>query len=544
MRSCSSNRKGRFVGRITTHILVLLLIVNAAPSVALALEAGNIIRSSGIEGSPGWGDHTIIDTQNGAIIDWSSFDTSGTQSVTFRQYEGAALSEMSAVLNRISSGAVRTRFDGALYANGRVFVVNPAGVIFGAGSSVNVAQLVTSGLNVSDYAFEQVVAAEAAEMVFSGGSGDVINNGAINAGNSVYLVGKNVINNGSILCPGGLVVMAAGDALRLGRPAGSVIVDVSTGLVAGGDNRVVNNGAVGEPGSPVGRLVLAAGDVFSQAIPNVGEVAVMTTEGTQSGPIAEMGVIEQRDTEQTNVGTPAPVSDNVTADSITLQADAPDPGDSGAEEDPESLLTNLQRQWQVGAKLRSQPDDDAAEKAMQQAALLASSVPIPDEPELEIVGCPALTKWVAGELGVDGRGTQITIANSQASAASTPPCDACADLKRAATILRDYAGTRIAALSGVISEFASSDAPLSEEQNAAIAEAIASGARAGGEYALAGEYLDALAEYVGILNNEMYFPAAESAQFVLNKYVAPLAESENVAVAEFLAAKLTDLSGS
>lgn len=544
MRSCNSNRKGRFVGRITTHILALLLIVNAAPPVALALGAGDVIHSSGIQGVPAWGDHTIIDTQNGAIIEWSSFDTSSTQSVTFRQYESAALSETSAVLNRISSGAVPTRFDGALHANGRVFVVNPAGVVFGAGSSVNAAQLVASGLNMPDDAFNNVLADESGEMVFAGGGGDVINNGAISAGNSVYLVGKNVINNGSILCSGGLVVMAAGDTLRLGRPGGSVIVDVGTGLVAGGDNKVMNNGAIGEPGSPVARLVLAAGDVFSAAIPNVGEVAVMTTEGTLSGPIADMGLIEQRDVEQTDAGTLAQMSDNSATDSITLLADEPDPGDSGSQQDPESLLTKLQRQWQAEAKLRSGPDEDAAEKAMQQAALLAGSVPIPDEPEVGIVGCPALTKWVAGELEVDYRGAQITVANSQASAASMPSCDACADLKRAATVLRDYAGTRIAALAGVVNEFASSEAPLSEEQSAAIAEAIATGVQAGGEYALAREYLYALAEYVGILNDQMNYSAAESAEFVLNKYIAPLAETENVGVAEFLAARLTDLSGS
>ena len=154
------------------------------------------------------------------------------------------------------------------------------------------------------------------------------------------------------------------------------------------------------------------------------------------------------------------------------------------------------------------------------AALLAA--PIPDDPELEISGCPALTKWAAKELGIDGGTTQISFAGSPASAAGIPPCDACAGLKRSARILRDYAGVHIVALSGVINEFASSDAPLSEEQDAAITAAIADGAENNTEYALAKEYLDALAEYVGILNNEVILSPADSTEFVLNKYIEPL----------------------
>jgi len=36
-------------------------------------------------------------------------------------------------------------------------IVNPAGIVFGSGSTVNVAQLVASGLNMSDQAFQDVL---------------------------------------------------------------------------------------------------------------------------------------------------------------------------------------------------------------------------------------------------------------------------------------------------------------------------------------------------------------------------------------------------
>ena len=221
-----------------------------------------------------------------------------------------------------------------------------------------------------------------------------------------------------------------------------------------------------------------------------------------------------------------------------------DTGASVPQDGTGSLSKSLQQLWQRWAKLGYQSIDEPAEAPTEQPPLLASAAPIPDGPDLEISGRPALTKWAAKELGVDGATIQISIASSLASAGSMPPCDACAGLRRAATILRDYAGTRIAALSGIISEFASSDAPLSEEQNAAITGIIANGAEGNAEYALAKEYLDALGGYAGILDNEMDFSTTQSAEFVIDKYVAPLAENDNAGLATFLAAMLTNRGGS
>lgn len=727
MRSFNRARDKVLTRRIfrtsTIYFLALSLVFNALPSAALALEAGNIIDSSGIIGSPTWGDHTIIDTQNGAIINWSNFDTSESQSVRFRQSDWLAPSSMSAVLNRIRSGAVPTQFNGDLYANGRVFIVNPAGVIFGAGSTVNVSQLVASGLNMSDDAFGAVLADQSNKMIFTGGSGDVINNGTINAGNSVYLVGEDIVNNGAIFCPGGLVVMAAGDTLQLGQPASNVIVDVSTDLIAGNNDSVTNNGTVGRAGSPVEKLILAAGDVFSQAIANVGDVAAIARDEVELGEITATGAVEAYSGRKANTSSTLRVNGNITAGGITLQAgdsegrtnanhyltaaagatlhstigdvvisatehvtlggdvvadngsifatadsdvlgmgdlltqalEAPngdielrgrnviidgavyaggdiamtgmedtgwgggivhaggtlttengdieimvkdtwrkgsqggetgdlwadgliileddvtaggtgeirlhnttalaagktlvsgagtgepdvDTGASVVDPETEARIADLQRLWQLNAKAGYQIEDEPGGTGTEQQYLFASAAPIPDDPELEISGCPALTKWAASELGTGGGTTPISIANSPASAASIAPCDACAALKRTATILRDYAGTHIVALSSVINQFASSDAPLSEEQDAAVTEAIAKGAEGNTEYALAKEYLDALAEYVGILNSGMDFSAADSTEFVMDKYIAPLAEDENFGLATFLAARLT-----
>ncbi|MHC4212037.1 MAG: two-partner secretion domain-containing protein, partial [Planctomycetota bacterium] len=93
------------------------------------------------------GYNTVITASDQSIINYSSFNIAKPEMVQFIQPGSDA-----SVLNRILS-ADPTRIDGTLLANGRVFIVNPAGVIFGNGATVNVSQLVASGLNISNQDF-------------------------------------------------------------------------------------------------------------------------------------------------------------------------------------------------------------------------------------------------------------------------------------------------------------------------------------------------------------------------------------------------------
>lgn len=177
------------------------------------------------------------------------------------------------------------------------------------------------------------------------------------------------------------------------------------------------------------------------------------------------------------------------------------------------------------------------------APLYIPATPALERIEIEISGCPALVKWTAEEIGIDQRLVQIWVANSLASTGNIQPCDACEGLKNAAKILQDADGTHIAALAQVISEFASSTAPPTEEQMLSIADAIARNTDEDSYYAIADEYLDALATYVGILSSEMAFSTIESVQLVTDKYIGRLAQGQNVGVATFIAASLAALGG-
>ncbi len=270
MEGVARKLKRQYFRKAIIYFLTCCLILNTSLPAVLALGSGNVINSSGIIGTPTWGDHTIIDTDHGAIINWNNFNTSGTQSVGFNQYKSGILSSSSAVLNRITSGTVPTEFNGALNANGRVFIVNPAGIIFGAGSAVNATQLVASGLNMSNDAFNAVLDEHSGQMEFTGGNGKVTNSGSIRA-DSVYLVGSKVNNQGLIIAQNGLIVMAAGDHVFLAQDGSNVAVQLDADP---GDTvpDVQNSSIISATG---GTVVLAAGDTFSRAILNVGMISAL-----------------------------------------------------------------------------------------------------------------------------------------------------------------------------------------------------------------------------------------------------------------------------
>ena len=173
-----------------------------------------------------------------------------------------------------------------------------------------------------------------------------------------------------------------------------------------------------------------------------------------------------------------------------------------------------------------------------------SAAPGLERVEFDISGCPALVKWAAAELGIDERTMQIWTVNALASSRDIQPCDACEKLKGVAAILRDDGGTRIAALAQVIGEYAPSTAPPTDEQMASVADAIQRNSQAYNNYTTAGEYVDALVVYVGILSTDLNFSPEEAVMFAVDNYVAPLAENQSVGLAAYIAARLAGLGGS
>ncbi|MHC4323600.1 MAG: Ig-like domain-containing protein [Planctomycetota bacterium] len=271
--------KGRYWRKVITYFLTCCMFFNTTlPAVMAGPEGGTPDFNGGgaISITYDTGDYnntTLVNVlTTRSVIRWDSLDTAGgpineRETLKFTQDTLSGTLSNSAVLNRVSGAA--TQFNGDLVApDMRIFMVNPAGVVFGEGATIDTTQLVASGLNMSNDAFNAYLDDPVNNMMeFVGGDGDVINRASITA-DRVYLIGKKVWNVGPIVADEGVVVMAAGDEVRLLENGSNVSVVVSD--LGDGEPDIINSNVVRVDD---GTIVLAAGDLYSRAIRNVSFLA-------------------------------------------------------------------------------------------------------------------------------------------------------------------------------------------------------------------------------------------------------------------------------
>jgi filamentous hemagglutinin family protein len=183
--------------------------------------------------------YSITNTPN-TIINWQSFSVGAGEVTRFIQQNSS-----SSVLNRIL-GQDPTRILGALQSNGRVFLINPNGVIFGRDARIDVGGLVASSLSLSNSDF----LAGKHNFTAVSGAGAVSNAGSITtpSGGQVYLVAPNVDNSGIITSPQGQVILAAGHSVQLVE-SGNLSVQV---VISAPDNAALNLGQVIAEGGRIG----------------------------------------------------------------------------------------------------------------------------------------------------------------------------------------------------------------------------------------------------------------------------------------------------
>lgn len=270
-------------------------------TVVHALPANGAVAAGSASISSTASTMTIQQSSANAVINWQSFGIGAGQSVQFVQP-----GSNSVALNRVL-GADPSSILGNLSANGKVFLLNPNGILFGSGAQVNVGGLVASTMSLSDAKFMS------GDYSFTNaGNGTVMNQGTINAadGGHVALMGKTVINQGVISARLGSVALVGGQATTLDL-AGDGILHVSVAQAA--VNALVENG--GMIRADGGRVLLtaqAAGNLLHTAVNNTGVIQAQTI-GSRNGTILLLG---DMGTGTMNVGG-------------TLDASAPNGGNGG-----------------------------------------------------------------------------------------------------------------------------------------------------------------------------------------------------------------------
>ena len=243
-----------------------MLLVFATASYAGGPVGGVVVAGVGNISNNGT-NTTITQSTANLIIDWNSFSIGAGDTVQFVQP-----GSNSVALNRVI-GSDPSLILGNLNANGNVFLLNPNGILFGNGASVNVGGLVASTMHVTNADFL------AGRYVLTGaGAGAVVNKGRITAANGGYvaLMGRTVSNQGVISARLGTVALAAGEDVTLDL-AGDGLLNVA--VEKGAVNALVSNGGlIQADGGHVLMTAQAAGDLLDTVVNNTGVVRARTLQ--------------------------------------------------------------------------------------------------------------------------------------------------------------------------------------------------------------------------------------------------------------------------
>ena len=201
----------------------------------------------------------------GAIVNWQQFGIAQGELTRFIQQSAS-----SAILNRVT-GQDPSQILGQLQSNGRVFLINPNGVIFGQNAVIDTAGMIASTLNLSDDNFLN------GHLHFEdlANNATILNQGFIHTSNAgeVVLVAPTVQNEGVIDVEDGHLVLAAGQSVTIS----SLNYDNIEFEVQAPANKVVNIGDLLSDGGSIG--------VFAGSIHNSGTISANAITVNDAGEI-------------------------------------------------------------------------------------------------------------------------------------------------------------------------------------------------------------------------------------------------------------------
>lgn len=265
MRKQRRGKLRRSVGLLAAGVLMM-----GSMNHALALPQGGQVAAGAAEIAQTQTEMAIHQATQNAVINWNSFNIAANERVNIYQPNA-----QSALLNRVLGGNPSEIF-GTLQANGRVFLVNPAGVLFAPGAQVNAGSILASTMSITNADFM------AGKYAFVGtqSDGKVINRASLIAQNegTVALLGKEVVNEGVIVARKGAAVLTAGDAVTLDFNGDGKVSVVPTRAAM--EQAVTNKGLVEADGGLV-FMSAATGDALTRsAVNQEGIVRARSLDGT------------------------------------------------------------------------------------------------------------------------------------------------------------------------------------------------------------------------------------------------------------------------
>ncbi|MFZ2727275.1 MAG: MBG domain-containing protein [Methylococcaceae bacterium] len=242
---------------------------------------------------------TTVTNSPNAIIQWQNFSIARQETTRFIQQNS-----QSTVLNRVVGGDP-SEILGQLISNGKVLLINPAGIVFGANATVDTQGLIASSLNLNDTDF---LAGNYHFIAGSDNAGSITNEGIIRAGKdgNIILIAPSITNNGTISSDHGQITLAAGQKLTLtslDNPSLRFEVQAPS-------DKVLN----------LGELLTAGGavNVFAHSIEHSGDINADSVQADAQGNIQ---LIAQQDIKLAQGSTLSANNNRGNAGTVTIQSE-------------------------------------------------------------------------------------------------------------------------------------------------------------------------------------------------------------------------------
>ncbi len=270
--------------------LRLTKLASTLSAVAITISMPHIMMAAPTGGRVTQGSATIEQTSNTridinqssdkAIINWDSFSIKQGERVNFNQPRSSSVA-----LNRVTGGSV-SDIQGALTANGQVFLINPNGIVFGKNATVDVAGLIASTSDINDSDFMN------GKFEFTGsGSGSIVNEGNITVkqGGLVALVAPTVRNSGVIQAKLGRVALVSGNTFTVDLYGDGLIKLAVDDKVA--QSLVQNTGTITASGGKVLISAEAARNIVDNIV-NISGVVQAKSISVNGGSVNLSGTLD------------------------------------------------------------------------------------------------------------------------------------------------------------------------------------------------------------------------------------------------------------
>ncbi|MFA7083279.1 MAG: GLUG motif-containing protein, partial [Arcobacteraceae bacterium] len=253
--------KGGKISLVVSALLGSCVISFAAPS-------GGVVTSGNANISQNGKITNINQSTQKASINWNQFNVAHDEIVNFKQPDINSIT-----LNRVI-GNEKSVINGALNANGQVWLLNSNGVLFGKGAKINTAGLLATTKELSDTDFQ------AGNYNFKGNStASVINLGEIDISNSGYatLLANTVTNEGTIKAVKGSVRLVGANEVTINLNGNSIMeLTVNKGVL---DALVENKGAIYADGGEIYLTTNAVDELLKGVVNNTGIIEANSVDG-------------------------------------------------------------------------------------------------------------------------------------------------------------------------------------------------------------------------------------------------------------------------